>query len=165
MTLVLAVGLAATLNPYGPANLTMPFRQVSASAITTQSTDWVPLLNMNALHNLGFFQPLDVGFFLVTLFLAGALLAAGIAAVMAGSGTAGNAIHACSRRSADRYPDSRYSRPDGNPIPPNRALRQPGHDPLGGLAARPVGVADPGTPPDHAPGTVETASQLRRGHW
>ncbi len=82
VTLVLAAGLMACANPYGPANLFMPFRQVSASSITAQSTDWLPLLDLSVLQHWGFLQPLDVMTFLLVVCLAAVLLTvAGVGAI------------------------------------------------------------------------------------
>lgn len=47
--LVAAVSIAACafLNPYGLSNLTMPFVQMGAGIVTSNSSDWLPLLNFS----------------------------------------------------------------------------------------------------------------------
>ncbi len=60
ITLAIAFLGMAFLNPYGPSNLLMPFRQISASSVTAQSTDWVPLVQLESVFSQGFLQPLDV---------------------------------------------------------------------------------------------------------
>ena len=74
VTLLVAAGLMAFATPYGPANLWMALRQVSATSITAKSKDWVPLLDVTSLNHVGFFQPLDVWTFLAVVCLAAALL-------------------------------------------------------------------------------------------
>jgi hypothetical protein len=46
--------VAATVNPYGTANVLMPFRQLGTAAVTEHSADWLPLLR---------FQQIDEGLF------------------------------------------------------------------------------------------------------
>ncbi|MEW6347706.1 MAG: hypothetical protein AB1646_01475 [Thermodesulfobacteriota bacterium] len=69
VTLLLSVGVLAFVNPYGPANVSMPFRQLSATSVTSHSTDWVPLLDLRSLRDFGLFQPLDVAFFVGVVLL------------------------------------------------------------------------------------------------
>ncbi len=75
-TFLLAVPIMAFVNPYGPANIMMPFHQLSASRMTSQSVDWMPLLNWNQLWLHGFLQPLDVKPFLFLLAFSAVLAAA-----------------------------------------------------------------------------------------
>ncbi len=49
-----SVVIAATANPYGIANVTMPFRQLGTATVTEHSADWLPLLR---------FQQNDEGLF------------------------------------------------------------------------------------------------------
>ncbi len=49
-----SVVVAATANPYGTANVLMPFRQLGTATVTEHSADWLPLLR---------FQQVDQGLF------------------------------------------------------------------------------------------------------
>lgn len=69
MTLAACLLVAVFANPYGPANLFMPHRQLSAATVTAQSADWAPLLDWTSLSQRGFFHPLDVRPYLVTVFV------------------------------------------------------------------------------------------------
>ena len=54
-TLALAsIAGIAVLNPYGTANLLMPFRQVGTEVITGHSADWLPLLKLHLADATGF---------------------------------------------------------------------------------------------------------------
>ncbi len=77
-TWLLAIGVVAFLNPYGLANLTMPFHQLSASRMTSQSVDWIPLLKWDQFWRHGLLQPLDVKPFLFLLAFSAALVATGL---------------------------------------------------------------------------------------
>jgi hypothetical protein len=77
-TWVASVAIMAFVNPYGPANALMPFRQLSASRMTSQSADWIPLLDWNQFWQHGFLQPLDVKPFLILLVFTGALFASAL---------------------------------------------------------------------------------------
>jgi hypothetical protein len=79
ITFLVAFGLVALLSPYGTANLEMPFRQLSASPMTSRSADWVPLLNWDQISGRRFLQPLDVKPYLV--FVAATLVLAVLMAV------------------------------------------------------------------------------------
>jgi len=48
-TWVVSVATVAFFNPYGPANAFLPFRQLSASRMTSQSADWIPLLSLESI--------------------------------------------------------------------------------------------------------------------
>jgi hypothetical protein len=76
ITWVVSVAIVAFFNPYGPANALLPFRQLSASRMTSQSADWIPLLDWNQFWQHGFLQPLDVTPFLLLLAITGGLVAA-----------------------------------------------------------------------------------------
>ena len=76
ITWVVSVATVAFFNPYGPANAFLPFRQLSASRMTSQSTDWIPLLHWNQFWQHGFLQPLDVTPFLLLLVITVGLIAA-----------------------------------------------------------------------------------------
>lgn len=82
-TFLVGIGLVALLNPYGTANLEMPFRQLSASPMTSRSADWVALLNWEQMWAKGFLQPLDVKPYLV--FVAATLILAGLTAMNEGA--------------------------------------------------------------------------------
>jgi hypothetical protein len=60
VTFLAAFGVVGLVNPYGASNLAMPFRQLSASSMTSQSADWVSVLNRSQVWIRGFLQPLDV---------------------------------------------------------------------------------------------------------
>ena len=77
-TWLLSIAIMAFLNPYGPANFMMPFHQLSASRMTSQSADWIPLLNWDQLWSHGLFRPLDVKPFLFLIAFSGALAAAAL---------------------------------------------------------------------------------------
>jgi hypothetical protein len=81
ITLLVAIAVVAFVNPYGTANLEMPFRQLSASPMTSRSADWVPLFHWQQLWAKGFLQPLDVKPYLV--FVGATFLLAVLAAVNA----------------------------------------------------------------------------------
>jgi hypothetical protein len=78
VTWVVSVAIVALFNPYGPANALLPFRQLSASRMTSQSADWIPLLDRNQFWQHGFLQPLDVTPFLLLLAITGGLVAAAL---------------------------------------------------------------------------------------
>lgn len=67
LTLLAAVLLAAFVNPYGPANLLLPYRQLSAQSVTGLSADWLPLLQWKTFADQSLFHPLDVRPFLLTI--------------------------------------------------------------------------------------------------
>ncbi len=79
IALVASVAIVAFLNPYGPANALMPFRQLSASRMTSQSADWIALLDWNQFWQHGFLQPVDVKPFLLLLVFTGVLAGAALA--------------------------------------------------------------------------------------
>jgi hypothetical protein len=79
VTWVVSVAIIAFFNPYGPANALLPFRQLSASQMTSQSADWIPLLDWNQFWQHGFLQPFDVTPFLLLFVLTGGLAAAALA--------------------------------------------------------------------------------------
>jgi hypothetical protein len=72
-TWLASVAIVALVNPYGPENALLPFRQLSASRMTSRSADWISLLNWNQFWQHGFLQPVDVKPFLILLAFAGAL--------------------------------------------------------------------------------------------
>jgi hypothetical protein len=74
-TWLASVAVLSFVNPYGTANALMPFRQLSASHMTSQSADWVALLDWSQFWQHGLLQPLDVKPFLILLTFIGALLA------------------------------------------------------------------------------------------
>jgi hypothetical protein len=78
VTWVVSVAIVAFFNPYGPANALLPFRQLSASRMTSQSADWIPLLDWNQFWQHGFLQPLDVTPFLLLLAITVGLVAAAL---------------------------------------------------------------------------------------
>ena len=78
VTWVVSVAIVVFFNPYGPANALLPFRQLSASQMTSQSADWIPLLDWNQFWQHGFLQPLDVTPFLLLLVITVGLVAAAL---------------------------------------------------------------------------------------
>ncbi len=76
VTWLIAIAIVAFFNPYGPANALMPFRQLFASRMTSQSADWIALLDWNQFWRHGFLQPLDASPFLLFLVFTGGLAAA-----------------------------------------------------------------------------------------
>jgi hypothetical protein len=66
-TLLAGLAVAAFGNPFGPANLLMPFRQLSARSITDRSADWLPLLDWSSLWETSRFHPLDAGPFILAV--------------------------------------------------------------------------------------------------
>jgi hypothetical protein len=58
--LAFSVIAAALLNPFGPINLLMPHRQLSATVITDLSGDWAPLWTPQELTDAVWFNPMDV---------------------------------------------------------------------------------------------------------
>ncbi len=76
--LIACVGAAALFTPYGVDNLLMPYRQLSATAMTGRSEDWIPLLDLYFMARTAFFNPLDVKPFLI---LVGSALLMGCAAL------------------------------------------------------------------------------------
>jgi len=85
--LTLAVGIftAALVNPFGWANLLMPYRQLTAGTVTGRSADWLPLLDWRSLVETGFFHPFDVRPFLFSILIVLVLVAALFGASRAGS--------------------------------------------------------------------------------
>ncbi|MEJ2716344.1 MAG: hypothetical protein P8182_04280 [Deltaproteobacteria bacterium] len=76
LTLVASVLLAGFVNPYGPANLLIPYRQLFAKSVTGLSADWLPLFQWRAFSEQFLFHPLDVRPFLLTLLLLAVLAVA-----------------------------------------------------------------------------------------
>ncbi|HMK35057.1 MAG TPA: hypothetical protein VK463_08325 [Desulfomonilaceae bacterium] len=73
---VVAVPVMAFVNPYGPDNLRIPFRQLTASSVTAQWVDWMPLLDFSTLFQQGLFKPLSAEPFLCLSAFVGLMLAA-----------------------------------------------------------------------------------------
>ena len=69
LTLLAGVLLAAFVNPYGPANLLVPYRQLSAQSVTGLSADWLPLFQWRIFSDRLLFHPLDVRPFLLTILI------------------------------------------------------------------------------------------------
>ncbi len=78
VTLVLAVGVMAFVNPYGPENLIIPFNQLGEKTVTAEWVDWRPLIHPETIFRRGVFKPVSV---LPFLSLIG--ISAGLAAFLA----------------------------------------------------------------------------------
>ncbi|MFH1117614.1 MAG: hypothetical protein V1792_27155 [Pseudomonadota bacterium] len=78
VTLVLAVGVMAFANPYGPENLIIPFNQIGEKTVTAEWVDWRPLIHPDTIFSRGVFKPLSV---IPFLFLLG--ITAGLSAFLA----------------------------------------------------------------------------------
>jgi hypothetical protein len=68
-TLGICIPIIAYANPFGPANIFMPFRQTGAEKWTSNMPDWYPLLHWDSIFNIGFLQAGDVTPFLFTLMI------------------------------------------------------------------------------------------------
>ncbi len=74
VTILLAVGVMAFVNPYGPENLIIPFNQIGEKTVTAEWVDWRPLIHAETLFNRGLFKPVSVLPFLSLLTIAVGLL-------------------------------------------------------------------------------------------
>lgn len=97
VTTLLAVGIMAFLNPYGPENLVIPFKQIFAKTVTTQWIDWRPLFHWETFFRNGFFRPVSVLPFVLLMSVTVALLLC--LAGMAGIRGAGSLLLSGSARS------------------------------------------------------------------
>ena len=79
ITWVASVAIVVFFNPYGPANALLPFRQLSASRMTSQSADWIALVDWSQFWQHGFLQSLDVRPFLLLFVFTGGLVAVALA--------------------------------------------------------------------------------------
>lgn len=70
---VFSVIVVALANPFGPANLFMPFTQVGTDEWIRQNLDWQPLYRWGTLADSSLFSPANVWPFLFLLLLMGAL--------------------------------------------------------------------------------------------
>jgi len=64
VTWILALGVIAFANPYGPENIAVPFTQLGTRTVTEEWVDWRPLLHWYSLSR-GVFKPVSVWPFLV----------------------------------------------------------------------------------------------------
>jgi len=71
---VLAVGIMAFVNPYGPENLIIPFSQLGEKAVTAEWVDWRPLIHTETIFSQGVFKPVSVIPFLIFLGISAGLL-------------------------------------------------------------------------------------------
>lgn len=79
VTLGVSILVMAFANPYGPENLSMVFRQLSATSVTDVWIDWQPLLHGPSLLDRGFFKAFSTRPFVMTLVLTLAALLSTIA--------------------------------------------------------------------------------------
>ncbi|MBI5250603.1 MAG: hypothetical protein HY912_14025 [Desulfomonile tiedjei] len=74
VTLGLAVLIMAFANPYGPENLSVVFRQLSAKSVTDLWIDWQPLIHGPSFFDRGFFKAFSTRPFVMMLIFAACAL-------------------------------------------------------------------------------------------